>query len=56
MPAISALLAILLGYYAYQWGSGNKKQPHPVVFFLVMAASLIVTIPAYYIGRHKAAK
>ncbi len=57
MQAFGSLITILVGYYAYQWGSGHKKQPHPVIFFPVMALALIVTIPAYYIGKnHKAGK
>lgn len=52
MNAIGGLLTILVTYYAYQWGSGHKKQPNGVVVFIVMALSFITTVPAYYIGRH----
>lgn len=53
MNGIAAVIVIICAYYAYQWGSGQKKEPNGIVMFLVMISSLIVTLPAYYLGKRK---
>lgn len=52
MQAIGALITIIVTFYAYQWGVGHKKQPNGAVVFVVMALSVITTVPAYFIGRN----
>lgn len=56
MNPVSAVLLILVTYYAYEWGAEHKKRPHIVWFVIVMAISVITTVPAYYIGKRKLGK
>jgi len=52
MSILGLVVTALATYYAYQWGSGQKEQPHGLVVFCVMIVSVFFTVPAYYIGKH----